>query len=485
MTAEQRKMYINGEWVDASGGRTFDVFNPANGETCYQVADADRGDMERAIAAANAAQAEWAALPHTKRGLLLGRVGELITERQQELAAILCRESGSWMGKCMFETGYSPNIMRAAAATTYNSIGEIIPSEYGKLTLVVKKPLGTVGVISPWNFPLLLSLRGLAMALAAGNTVVLKPSEETPVSGGLMIAELFDAAEFPKGVFNVVTCSRGQVAEVGDEMVGNPGIDAISFTGSTAVGKKIAAQCGGLLKKACMELGGKDPLIILDDADVQRAIDATVFGAFMHQGQICMSAERIIVHESLADQVIAGVTERAAALKTGDPTDFANAIGPIINQKQLDNIHAQVTEAVEKGAVIHTGGEHEGLFYRPTVMSKVTRDMRIFRDETFGPVAPFITFSTDDEAVEIANDSVYGLSAGIITRDEERGLALGRRLHSGMAHINDCPVFDEPHMPFGGVKDSGLGRHGGTWAIDSFTEPQVISLERGGRHYPF
>jgi aldehyde dehydrogenase (NAD+) len=240
-----------------------------------------------------------------------------------------------------------------------------------------------------------------------------------------------------------------------------------------------------LLKKACLELGGKDPLLVLEDADLGRAIDATVFGAFMHQGQICMSAERILVHESLAADLIQGVTARAEKLKMGDPRDIANIIGPIINQKQLDNIHAQVVDARKGGATIHTGGEYDGLFYRPTVISGVTRDMRVFREETFGPVAPIITFASDEEAIQLANDSEYGLSAGIITQNEERGLAVARRLQSGMAHINDCPVLDEPHMPFGGVKNSGLGRHGGRWAIDSFTEPYLISLERGGRNYPF
>lgn len=485
MATEKRLMYTNGEWVESQDGRTFEVYNPATGEVCYEVADATREDMARAVSAANDAQPEWAALPHTQRANYLHKVGDLLAERQSELASILTVESGSWLGKSLFETGYTPNLMRLAAAMTYGSIGEILPSEYGKMTLVVNKPLGVVGVISPWNFPLLLSLRGVVFALAAGNTVVLKPSEETPVCGGLMIAELFAAAGFPKGVFNVVTCSRDRVEEVGDELVSNPGVDAISFTGSTVVGKQIAAQAGGLLKKACLELGGKDPLIVLEDADLERAIDATVFGAFMHQGQICMSAERIIVHQSLAEDVIQGVTARVAALKTGDPGDIGNVIGPIINQKQLDNIHAQVTQARESGATIHIGGEYEGLFYQPTVISNVTRDMRIFREETFGPVAPFICFDSDDEAVEIANDSDYGLSAGIITRDEERGLAMAHRLQCGMAHINDCPVFDEPHMPFGGVKNSGMGRHGGKWAIDSFTEPHLISLERGGRNFPF
>lgn len=485
MPVERRQMYINGEWVESRDGQTFSVYNPATGEACYELADATREDMAVAVAAANAAQAQWAALPHTQRGSYLSKVGDLLVERQSELAAILTVESGSWLGKSMWEVGYTPNMMRLAAATTYSSIGEILPSEYGKMALVVNKPLGVVGVISPWNFPLLLSLRGLAFALAAGNTVVLKPSEETPVSGGVMIAEIFEAAGVPKGVLNVVPCSRDHVVDVGDELVSNPEVQAISFTGSTLVGKQIAAKAGGLLKKVCLELGGKDPLIVLEDADLNRAIDATVFGAFMHQGQICMSAERIIVHESLADNLIRGVTARAEALKTGDPGDIGNIIGPIINKKQLDNIHEQVTEARERGATVHTGGEFDGLFYKPTVISDVTRDMRIFNEETFGPVAPFITFSSDDEAVEIANDSVYGLSAGIITQDEQRGLAIGHRLQSGMAHINDCPVFDEPHLPFGGVKNSGLGRHGGKWAINSFTEAHVISLERGGRHFPF
>jgi aldehyde dehydrogenase (NAD+) len=478
-------MYINGEWVESQDGRCFSVFNPATGESCFAVADGTRDDMKRAVAAARAAQDEWAALSHTKRGAYLGRVADILLERQTELASILTMEGGAWLGKSLFETGYAPNIMRAAAATSYDNIGEILPSEYGKLTLVLRRPLGVVGVISPWNFPLLLSLRGLAFALAAGNTVVLKPSEETPVAGGLMIAEVFEAAGIPRGVLNVVTCSRDRVEEVGDEMVSNPGVNAISFTGSTAVGRRIAAQAGGLLKKACLELGGKDPLLVLEDADLGRAIDATVFGAFMHQGQICMSAERILVHESLAADLIQGVTARAEKLMMGDPRDIANIIGPIINQKQLDNIHAQVVDARQRGATIHTGGEYEGLFYRPTVISGVTRDMRVFREETFGPVAPIITFASDEEAIQLANDSEYGLSAGIITQNEERGLAVARRLQSGMAHINDCPVLDEPHMPFGGVKNSGLGRHGGRWAIDSFTEPYLISLERGGRNYPF
>ena len=353
------------------------------------------------------------------------------------------------------------------------------------VSMAVRRPLGVVSVISPWNFPLLLSLRGLSFALAAGNTIVLKPSEETPVTGGLLIAELFEEAGVPGGVLNVVTCSRDNVAEVGDELVANPNVRAISFTGSTAVGRQIAGQAGSLLKIACIEAGGKDALIILDDADMDRAVDAATFGSYMHQGQICMAAERLVVDQSIAGEFTDRLVERTKALKVGNPMEMENIIGPIINQRQLDNIHAQVTDAVDKGAKLLTGGTHEGLFYQPTVLSGVTQEMSVFRDETFGPVAPVIVARDEDHAVELANDCEYGLSSGIITRNEERGLSVANRLNTGMVHINDSPVNDEPHAPFGGVKSSGLGRHGGRWSVESFSETRWITLERGGRHYPF
>jgi aldehyde dehydrogenase (NAD+) len=317
-----------------------------------------------------------------------------------------------------------------------------------------------------------------------GNTIVLKPSEETPVAGGLLIGEVLEEAGIPKGVFNVVTCSRDNVAAVGDELISNPAVRGISFTGSTAVGAQLAAKAGGLLKKCCVELGGKDALIVLDDADIEHAVNAATFGSFMHQGQICMSVERVIVHSAVAKEFTEKFVANAKKLKVGNPREMANCIGPIINQKQLDKIRAQVDEAVQKGAKILCGGKNNGLFFEPTVLGDVTRDMRVFRDETFGPIAPVITVDSVDEAVEVANDSDYGLSAGIMTRNEERGLAIARRLHTGMAHINDSSVNDEPHVPFGGVGWSGLGRHGGRAGIDQFTEMRWITLERGGRHYP-
>jgi acyl-CoA reductase-like NAD-dependent aldehyde dehydrogenase len=480
----KRDLYINGQWVAAKDKSTFQVYNPSTGEVWANVADAARGDAAAAVAAAAAAQPAWAELPHSERARLLSKVAAVLSARAKEFQETLVDEGGSWIGKTMFETGYSVGVYRAAAAAAYQVTGEILPSDHGKLSLVVREPLGVVSVISPWNFPLILSSRGFATALAVGNTIVLKPSEETPVGGGLLIAEILEEAGLPKGVFNVVTCSRDHVAEVGDELISNPAVRGVSFTGSTAVGSQVAAKAGGLLKKCCVELGGKDALIVLDDADIEHAVNAATFGSFMHQGQICMSVERVIVHEAVAKEFTDKFVANTKKLKVGNPREMANCIGPIINQKQLNKIREQVDDAVAKGAKILCGGKHQGLFFEPTILTNVTRDMKIMRDETFGPVAPVVTVRSVDEAIEVANDSEYGLSAGIITRNEERGLAIARRLHTGMAHINDSSVNDEPHVPFGGVRWSGLGRHGGRQGIDQFTETRWITLERGGRHYP-
>lgn len=295
---------------------------------------------------------------------------------------------------------------------------------------------------------------------------------------------MLEEAGIPPGVFNVVTCSRDNVAAVGDELISNVAVRGISFTGSTAIGSQVAAKAGGLLKKCCVELGGKDALIVLDDADIEHAVNAATFGSFMHQGQICMSVERVIVHQAVAKEFTEKFVANTKKLKVGNPREMANCIGPIINQKQLDKIRDQVDDAVAKGAKILCGGKHKGLFFEPTVLTNITRDMKVMREETFGPIAPVITVGSVDEAVEIANDSEYGLSAGIMTRNEERGLSIARRLNTGMAHINDSSVNDEPHVPFGGVRWSGLGRHGGRAGIDQFTETRWITLERGGRHYP-
>lgn len=478
------QMYINGDWIGAENDESFDVYNPTSGETYASIANANRNDTKLAIDAALFAQQAWSHMPYTQRAGYFLKAADIIQRRNVDFVNALVDEGGSWIGKAMFESGYVPGIFRAAAAAVFQMTGEIVPSEHGKVSMIVRQPLGVVSVISPWNAPFLLSSRGIAFALAIGNTVVLKPSEETPVSGGILLAEVLEEAGLPKGVFNLVTCARRNVAAVGDEMVANPNVKAISFTGSTAVGRQIAAQAGSLLKKVCLELGGKDALIILDDADMEKAVNAATFGCFNHQGQICMSTERIIVHKAVAEEFIDKFVSNVKTLKVGDPHKMENVIGPIINDKQLQKIHEQVTDALDKGARLHIGGKHDGLFYHPTVLTAIRPDMKIYREETFGPVAPVITVADVDEAVAVANDTEYGLSAGIITQDEAKGMAIAQQLETGMAHINDCSLNDEPNVPFGGVKNSGLGRHGGKASIESFTETRWITLERGGRHYP-
>ncbi len=481
-THAQRQMFINGKWEDGGAG-VFDDLNPATGEVWATIADASRNDATAAIEAAAAAQPAWAALPHSTRALYLHRAADALEARRSEFVDAIVDEGGGWFGKGMFETGYAMGLLRQASAAAYEPRGELLPSEHGKVSMVVREPVGVVSVISPWNFPLLLSLRAVGTALALGNAVVLKPSEETPVCGGLLIAKIFEDVELPAGVLNVITTSRDHVAEVGDEMIVHPAVGVISFTGSTAVGRQIGATAGMHLKKFSLELGGKDALLVLDDADLDRAVDAATFGSFMHQGQICMAAERIIVAEGVADDFIERFVAKVETLPVGDPRQ--NIVGPIINARQLAKIADHVADAVDRGATVLTGGTSDGPYYRPTVLGDVTPDMKVWREETFGPVAPVLRVAGDDEAIAAANDSDYGLSAGIISRNEERALDVARRLQTGMAHINCSPVNDEPVVPFGGAKQSGVGRHGGRGSIDAFTVTRWITLERGGRHYPF
>jgi len=478
------KIFYAGCWHATADGKSFDVMNPASGEVYARVADAGMADVQKAIAAASAARQSWAALAPGERAAFLVKAADIVEERQQDFADTLVEESGAWIGKAMFETHYVIDALRAAAALAFEIKDEVLPSEYGKVSTVVRQPLGVVSVISPWNFPLLLSMRGFAVAMAIGNTIVLKPSEETPWAGGLLFAEVFEAAGLPGGVFNVVTCSRAAVKAVGDELIANPAVRGVSFTGSTPVGRQITTRAASLLKKSSVELGGKDALIVLDDADMERAVNAATFGAFLHQGQICMSVERIIVHQAVVDEFTRRLVANVKTLGVGDPASMANTIGPLINENQVRHVHTQVLDAVENGAELLTGGSFEGLFYQPTVLGGVRPDMRIFREETFGPVAPLITVADQEEAIALANDSEYGLSAGIITANEDRGLEIAGRLETGMVHINDSSVSDEANAPFGGVKNSGTGRHNGKFSIEAFSELRWVTLDRGGRQYP-
>ena len=478
-----KEMYVGGRWwpIEAS----FNDGNPSDGSIWATVPDARVKDVEHAIKSAHHAFESWSNLKFNERAHFMIKIAEVIEEKKMDIVKALQGEGGSWFGKGMFEASYLPEIFFAAAAETYQAIGNIMPSDTGKFSMSMRRPLGVISVISPWNFPGILTARGMAFAIAAGNTVVLKPSEESPYCGGLMWAEIFEEAGVPGGVLNVVTCSRENVSAVGAELVENPLVKGVSFTGSTTVGRDIAARSGANLKKCCVELGGKDALIVCDDADLDRATGAANFGSFMHQGQICMSVEKILVQENVLSEFLERFKERASKLKVGDPTkEMDHIIGPLINDRQVERVHGQLRDAIEKGAKIELGGNIEGRFVEPTIVTNVTSDMTLYQDETFGPVVCVIPFSTDEEAISIANDTEYGLSSGVITKDEYRGLEIAQKLETGMCHINCSSVNDEPHAPFGGSKSSGVGRHGGRWATETFTETRWITFERGGRGFP-
>jgi vanillin dehydrogenase len=475
-------MYIGGGWSATT--KTYPDYNPSDGSVWANIPDAGVEEARRAVESAHAAFEEWAATPFNRRSHLLIKAGEIFERRREEIANAVIEEGGGWFGKAMFETGYAAELFQAAAAANYGSIGEVLPSEYGKLSLAVRRPMGVVTVISPWNFPLILTGRGMLFPLVAGNTIVLKPSEDTPYVGGLLWAEIFEEAGLLPGVLNVVTCSRDNVAEVGDELIENPLIKGISFTGSTAVGRVVAAKAGAHLKKCCVELGGKNAMIVCDDAEMERAVQAANFGSFMHQGQICMSIERLIIQENIHDDFLKRFLPRVRKLKVGATSDRENVLGPVINDRAADRIRRHFADAREKGAKILAGGHLDGRFVEPTVFTGVTPDMLLYQEETFGPVCSIFKFRNDSEAVRIANDSEYGLTASIMTEDEERGLSIANRLDTGNCHLNCSPVNDEPHVPFGGFKASGSGKHGGKWSMETFTETRWITIDRGGRPFP-
>lgn len=478
---EEVKMLIGGEWVQASSGETFSDLNPASGEIYAQVPRGNEEDADRALQAAFEARRVWGATPAGERAKVLYKASEILGTRVPEIAQVLINEGGAIFKKAMFETMYTVDLLRTAAEDCRRLLGETFPSDSNKLSMTIYRPLGTVVALSPWNFPLLLSVNKVAYGLAAGNTVVLKPSSETPVIG-LKIGEILTEAGLPPGALNVLT---GPGGVLGDYLVQDDRTSLVTLTGETTTGIHVAQKAASKLKKYTLELGGKDPLVVCDDVDLKLAVDAAAFGAFMHQGQICMSVERVIVQENIADEFAEKLAEKAESLTIGEPGNPETIVGPMINDQQVQVVHSQVTEAKEKGATILTGGTYEGRVYRPTVLTGVTRDMKIFREETFGPTAPIITFKTDEEALEIANDCKYGLSSGVLTNDLQRALYFAENLESGMVHVNDQSVYDEPYCPFGGCKLSGVGREGGRHSMEEMSEIKWVTIQRGEPHYPF
>ena len=479
-------MYINGEWVDALDRAMYDDYNPYSGEVFARVPSGKRGDARRAIEAAAAAFPAWSnTLPAERQALFL-KAADILQKKQNEIVTILAEETGCTFGFAMFQTMFTPGLLREAASQVHNPIGEIIPADLpGAFYMAIRQPVGVVAGIAPWNAPLILSLRAICLPIAYGNTAVLKPSTESSVSGGVVIAEIFHEAGFPKGVLNLVTNGPGGSGEVGDELIENPRVRRINLTGSTSVGRQLAEKAGRHLKRVSLELGGQNPLVILRDADVDYAVNAAAFGAFLHQGQICMSVRRIIVEKPIAREFTEKFVKKISAFKVGNPKEPDTIIGPLINKQQFSQVKGNVDAAVRDGAKILCGGKAEGPCYHPTVLTNVKPNTPFAREETFGPVVSVIEVENEEEAVRAANETAYGLSAGVITRDFVKGLAVAERIETGIVHINDQSVHDEPQVPFGGVKDSGWGRFGGRAALEEFTELRWISMQRTPRQYPF
>jgi benzaldehyde dehydrogenase (NAD) len=471
----------SGGWTTPRGGDVA-IIEPATGEELGRAGIGDADDIARAGAAAAAAQRDWAATSFEDRAAVLRRAGGLLEANAGELRRWIIRETGAVPGLADFAVGVATQECYEAASLAHQPAGEILQSNQPRLSLLRRVPVGVVGVISPFNVPLILSIRSVAPALALGNAVVLKPDIRTPISGGFSIARVFEEAGLPPGLLHVLP--GGPAA--GEALVTDPHIRVVSFTGSSASGKRVSELAAPHLKRVLLELGGNSALVVLDDADLDRAVSAAAWGTFLHQGQICMTAGRHIVHDSVADAYVAALAEHADHLPVGNPDTDQVALGPLIDRAQLDKVHSLVTSTVDAGARLAAGGRHEGLFYRPTVLDAVRDDMPAYNHEVFGPVAPVIRFNTEEDAARLAADTPYGLSLSILTRDVMRGLALAERIPTGIVHINDQTVNDEAVAPFGGVLDSGTGvRFGGAGNVEAYTDARWITMRREVPAYPF
>jgi vanillin dehydrogenase len=481
---EPQQLLIGGSWTGAAGDRSFDTTDPWTGEAAGSAAAAGRDEARAAAEAAGEAFREWSQTPPSMRRELLQKAAGLLMERAPEIAGVVTQETGGTFGWGMFNCKLAAGMLGEAAAQTTAVTGEIIPSDVpGLMAMGLRQPAGVVVGIAPWNAPVILSTRAVASPLAFGNTVVLKASDVCPRTHGEVARALADAG-LPPGVVNLITHEAGDAADIVDELIAHPAVRRINFTGSTRVGRLVAENAARHLKRVLLELGGKAPLVVLADADLGEAVAAAKFGAFMHQGQICMATERIVVERPVADSFAEQLGERAAALTVGDPREPDTEIGPLVNRSALERVAGLVDDAVERGARVVTGGEAEGPCYRPTVLTGITPEMRIYHEESFGPVVGIVSVDGPEEAVHVANDTEYGLAASVFGGHVPTALDLARQIESGICHVNGATVHDEPQMPFGGVKASGWGRFGGKAAIEEFTELRWITVQQGSRHYP-
>jgi vanillin dehydrogenase len=457
--------------------------NPRNSNNADRLARA-RAGARAAVKAAERAFPGWSATPAAERRRLLERGRDLLIERQDRIAALVTEETRGTLGWGLFNVRLGAEHLAYAASEADAATAEPIPSHVpGRRAQAVRQPVGVVVGIVPWNAPVVLGVRAVAAPLAYGNTVVLKASEQCPRTHAAMVEALQDAG-LPAGAINLVTNDPEDAAEVVEELIAHPAVRRITFTGSTRVGRIIAELAGRHLKRVVLELGGKAPLVVLGDADLDRAVAAATFGSFMHQGQICMSTERIVIDRSVADDFAHRLAERARALKVGDPYEPGTQIGPLVSQEALRRVTQLVEDAVSKGAKLLAGGSVQGACFEPTVLMGVTPEMRLYSEESFGPVVAVVPVDDVDEAVRVANDTEYGLAAAVFSRDLDAAMDVAGRLQTGICHINDATVNDEPQMPFGGVKHSGWGRFGGKAGLEEFTELRWITIQDTPRHYP-
>jgi len=474
------KKLFNGSWQ--SSQQTYKVVEVATGQGLGEIGYAAAQDVVDAAQQAKSAQQAWWALSYQERQAVFERAAALLTEHQADVIDWLVKESGSLQLKAGFEVSIAIQVLKHCIGLPAMDQGTVLPTQNGKLSIAKRVPLGVVGVISPFNFPLYLALRAVAPALALGNAVVLKPDERTAVCSGYAIARIFELAGLPKGLLHVLPGG----AEVGEALTLDENIASIQFTGSTNVGRIVGANAAKTLKKVSLELGGKNSLIILDDADIELAAENIAWGAFLHSGQICMTSGRILIHQNIYEQVKQRVIEKVKNFVVGNPSEGHVTIGPLINAKQAQRVEQLVNAAVAEGATLEVGGHADGVFFEPTVLSDVTANNSIFSEEIFGPVAVLIPFTTDEQAIELANDGDYGLSAGVISSNVGRAMQLGVQLKVGLLHINDQTVNDETVNPFGGFGASGNGtRIGGPANADEFTQWQWMTVQAQAPHYPF
>lgn len=480
---ELASQYINGEWKDGSSNVVMENKNPYNSEIIATYKSASLADLNDAYESAKSIQQQWAKTNPVVQREIFEKAVDYIKANHEAIVDVIIDEIGGTRLKAEFEIGLVTNMIKEASTFPMRMSGTILPSPIdGKENRVYRVPVGVVGVISPFNFPFFLSMKSVAPALATGNGVVLKPHEHTAITGGTMIAKIFEQAGLPKGLLNVVTT---EISEIGDNFVEHPIPRSISFTGSTAVGRHIGAVAGRNLKEVHLELGGNNALVVLDDADIDLAVSAGVFSRFTHQGQICMSANRLIVHEDVYDEFVEKYIAKVSNLTSGDPKDPSTIIGPLINERQVKNTVELIEKGIEEGAVPLLKGNVVGNVVEPVVFEGVTPDMTIANEEFFAPVICIMKVTNEQEAIQYANASQYGLSGAIHTKDLERGAELAKQMDTGMVHINDGTINDEPNVAFGGVKNSGVGRLNGEWSLDAFTTTKWISIQHTKRAYPY